>query len=154
MPFFPVASEILRNSICPQKGLNSCFLFEVRNCKYEVGINQCMHVFMQIHTWSHLIKEDTQFIFHVTVAWGSRCQWESAFLAQWFSYCRAQGQHGQWSLLCWDSAWQTVTGVKQFMSSLKPNSGKYLCNISYILNGMYRFTPSAPSEHLLPRLWH
>lgn len=67
MSCFPVASEILRDSICPQKGLNSCFLFDVRNCKYEVGISKYMHVFMQIHTWLHLAKGR----FSVYISWNS-----------------------------------------------------------------------------------
>lgn len=54
--FLPVTSEIFRDSICPQKGLNSCFLFDVRNCKYEVAINRYMHVLVQIHAWSHVTK--------------------------------------------------------------------------------------------------
>lgn len=84
------------------------------------------------HTQSHLAKSRYSICISQNGCVGLETSKGKCFLSSATLLLQSTRPALQRPCLCWDSTCQTDTGVKQFMSSLKPNSGKKLCNTNHI----------------------
>lgn len=103
---------------------NPCFLFDVKKYKCEVGMNRCMPLLGCRHTHSHTAKSRYSVYISQNGCVGLETSKGKCFLSSAMLLLQSTRPALQCPCLCWDSTCQTGTGVKQFMSSLKPNSGK------------------------------